>query len=144
MSSESKTHDGSKPVAMAIPKGGYFKDKAEQGRYGSYLSPRHPPVTGSRSSRKSFPVAKRKFYCEHARTIWKRRSPSSRIALCAKIGHYLRWLMFPYQWGKPTSCTRAFSIPTSTNTPKTLSRCSRPRAFLTVFENLEGISLWTR
>jgi hypothetical protein len=34
MSSESKTQDWSKPVAMAIPKGGYFQDKIEQGRYG--------------------------------------------------------------------------------------------------------------
>ena len=34
MSSESKTQDWSKPAAMAIPKGGYFKDKVEQGRYG--------------------------------------------------------------------------------------------------------------
>ena len=34
MSSESKTQDWSKPAAMAIPKGGYFQDKVEQGRYG--------------------------------------------------------------------------------------------------------------
>ena len=34
MSSESKTEDWSKPAAMAIPKGGYFQDKIEQGRYG--------------------------------------------------------------------------------------------------------------
>ena len=34
MSNESKTQDWSKPAAMAIPKGGYFQDKVEQGRYG--------------------------------------------------------------------------------------------------------------
>ncbi len=34
MSSESTTQDWSKPAAMAIPKGGFFEDKVEQGRYG--------------------------------------------------------------------------------------------------------------
>ena len=35
--SESKAQSWSKPAAMAIPKGGYFQDKVEQGRYGPIL-----------------------------------------------------------------------------------------------------------
>ena len=42
MSSESKTQDWSKPAAMAIPKGGYFEDKVEQGRYVPYALLRGP------------------------------------------------------------------------------------------------------
>ena len=51
MSSESKTQDWSKPVAMAIPKGGYFQDKVEQGRYGP-IFPKTPACYGFRLSRK--------------------------------------------------------------------------------------------
>jgi hypothetical protein len=51
MSSESKTQDWSKPVAMAIPKGGYFQDKVEQGR-NDLSFPRARPATASRSSQK--------------------------------------------------------------------------------------------
>ena len=34
MSDTSRQGDWTKPAAMAIPEGGYFKDKVEQGRYG--------------------------------------------------------------------------------------------------------------
>ena len=45
MSSESKIQDWSKPAAMAIPKGGYFQDKVEQGRYG-LIFPKTPACYG--------------------------------------------------------------------------------------------------
>ena len=45
MSSESKALDWSKPAAMAIPKGGYFQDKVEQGRYGP-IFPKTPACYG--------------------------------------------------------------------------------------------------
>jgi hypothetical protein len=34
VSGMSKQEDWTKPAAMAMPKGGLFKDKVEQGRYG--------------------------------------------------------------------------------------------------------------
>ena len=34
MSDTSRQGDWTKPAAMAIPKGGFFEDKVEQGRYG--------------------------------------------------------------------------------------------------------------
>ena len=45
MSNESKKQDWSLPSAMAIPKGGYFADKVEQGRYGP-IFPKSPACYG--------------------------------------------------------------------------------------------------
>ena len=45
MSDTPKQNDWSKPAAMAIPKEGYFKDKAEQGRYGP-IFPKTPACHG--------------------------------------------------------------------------------------------------
>ena len=45
MSDAFKQNDWSKPAAMAIPEGGYFKDKIEQGRYGP-IYPRSPANYG--------------------------------------------------------------------------------------------------
>ena len=43
--SETQQGDGTKPAAMAIPKGGFFKDKVEQGRYGP-IFPKSPACYG--------------------------------------------------------------------------------------------------
>jgi hypothetical protein len=43
--SETQKVDGTKPAAMAIPKGGFFKDKVEQGRYGP-IFPKSPACYG--------------------------------------------------------------------------------------------------
>jgi len=40
-----KQEDWTKPAAMAIPKGGFAKDKAEQGRYGP-IFPKSPACYG--------------------------------------------------------------------------------------------------
>ena len=45
MSDASKQQDWTKPAAMAIPKGGFFKDKVEQGRYGP-IFPKSPACYG--------------------------------------------------------------------------------------------------
>src|SRR5438874_16774 len=45
MSDTPKQHDWTKPAAMAIPKGGFFKDKVEQGRYGP-IFPKTPACYG--------------------------------------------------------------------------------------------------
>ncbi len=54
MSSESKIQDWSKPAAMAIPKGGYFEDKVEQGRYGP-IFPKTPACLRLLHSRENNP-----------------------------------------------------------------------------------------
>ena len=43
--SKSTEQDWTKPQAMAIPKGGFFKDKVEQGRYGP-IFPQTPACYG--------------------------------------------------------------------------------------------------
>src|SRR5437868_15478605 len=45
MSDTLKQHDRTKRAAMAIPKGGFFKDKVEQGRYGP-IFPKSPACYG--------------------------------------------------------------------------------------------------
>src|ERR1700733_15763215 len=59
MSSESKTDDWSKPAAMAIPKGGYFQDKVEQGRYGP-IFPKTPACYGFSILAKIVPGTRRR------------------------------------------------------------------------------------
>ena len=68
MSSELKTQDWSKPAAMAIPKGGYFQDKVEQGRYGP-IFPKTPACYGFRH-REGHPGREDVFY-EYAKNIEK-------------------------------------------------------------------------
>ena len=43
--SDTKHQDWTKPAAMAIPKGGFFEDKVEQGRYGP-IFPKTPACYG--------------------------------------------------------------------------------------------------
>ena len=69
MSSESKTQDWSKPAAMAIPKGGYFQDKVEQGRYGP-IFPKTPACYGFSILAKIIPGREEVFY-KYAKTIEK-------------------------------------------------------------------------
>ncbi len=45
MSDTSRQGDWTKPAAMAIPKGGFFKDEVEQGRYGP-IFPKTPACYG--------------------------------------------------------------------------------------------------
>ena len=52
MSDTSRQGDWTKPAAMAIPKGGFFKDEVKQGRYGP-IFPKLRPATASASSRRS-------------------------------------------------------------------------------------------
>ena len=58
MSDASKQQDWTKPAAMAIPKGGLFKDKVEQGRYG-LIFPKSPACYGFTISRRSSRDARR-------------------------------------------------------------------------------------
>jgi hypothetical protein len=138
MSSESKTQDWPRPVAMAIPKGGYFQDKVEQGRYGP-IFPKTPACYGFSIVAKVIPGREEKFY-EHARTIEKTIAEQPDALAVLKL-HYLRWLLFPIK-GETHSCTKAFSTLTSTNTPRTLSRCSPPLAFRQS-SKISKDSLWT-
>ena len=52
--SEMQQGDWTKPAAMAIPKGGFVKDKVEQGRYGP-IFPKSSGVLRLLDSRKDHP-----------------------------------------------------------------------------------------
>jgi hypothetical protein len=69
MANDPKTEEWSKPAAMAIPKGGVFQEKVEQGRYGP-IFPKTPACYGFSILAKVIPGREEKFY-EHARTIEK-------------------------------------------------------------------------
>ena len=71
MSSESKTQDWSKPAAMAIPKGGFFEGKVEQGRYGPTF-PKTPACYGFSIVAKVIPGREEAFY-EHASPHYARQ-----------------------------------------------------------------------
>ena len=92
MSSESKTEDWSKPAAMAIPKGGYFQDKIEQGRYGP-IFPKTPACYGFSIVAKIIPGREDVFY-KYAKSIEKTIAAQP-DALAVLQLHYLRWVLFP-------------------------------------------------
>ena len=92
MSSESKTEDWSKPAAMAIPKGGYFQDKVEQGRYGP-IFPKTPASYGFSIVAKIIPGREDVFY-KYAKSI-EETIAAQPDALAVLQLHYLRWVLFP-------------------------------------------------
>ena len=64
-----KQEDWTKPAAMAIPKGGYFEDKVEQGRYGP-IFPKTPACYGFSVIAKVIPGREEHIY-NHAKVIEK-------------------------------------------------------------------------
>ena len=85
MSDTSRQGDWTKPAAMAVPKGGFFKDKVEQGRYGP-IFPKIPACYGFSILAKVIPGREERCY-EHARNIEQavaaHDSPAYREALKA-------------------------------------------------------------
>ena len=65
MSDTSRQGDWTKPAAMAIPKGGFFKDEVKQGRYGP-IFPKSPACYGFSIIAKIIPGREDVFY-EYAR-----------------------------------------------------------------------------
>jgi hypothetical protein len=91
VSEAAKKHDWSKPAAKAIPKGGYEKDKVEQGRYGP-IFPRSPSCYGFSIIAKIIPGREAKFY-EYAQNIEKTIAEQPDALAVLKL-HYLRWNLF--------------------------------------------------
>ena len=137
MSSESKTQHWSKPVAMAIPKGGYFKDKVEQGRYGP-IFPKTPACYGFSIVAKVIPGREEKFY-EHARTIEKTIAEQPDALAVLKL-HYLRWLLFPINGETHFMYQGIFDTDFDKYTEDAVTLFSAT-GISTVFENLEGFPM---
>ena len=83
--------DWSKPAAKAIPKGGYFPDKVEQGRYGP-IFPKTPACYGFSIIAKVIPGREENLY-QYARDIEKAVEATPDVLAVLKL-HYLRWNLF--------------------------------------------------
>ena len=137
MSSESKTQDWSKPAAMAIPKGGYFQDKVEQGRYGP-IFPKTPASYGFSIVAKIIPGREEVFY-EHAKTHREDdRRAAGRSAVLQL--HYLRWLLFPIKGETYFMYQGIFDTDFDKYTEDAVTLFSIT-GISTVFENLEGFPM---
>jgi hypothetical protein len=85
--STSTERDWTKPQAMAIPKGGFFKDKVEQGRYGP-IFPQTPACYGFSVIAKVIPGREEHLY-NHAKVIEKAIADDPTTLAILKA-HYLK------------------------------------------------------
>ena len=88
--SEASKQDWTKPVAIAIPKGGYL-GKPEQGRYGP-IFPRTPACYGFSIIAKLIPGGEEVCY-KHAKKIEEAVAKDPNTLAVLKL-HYLRWQVF--------------------------------------------------
>jgi hypothetical protein len=134
MSSESKTQDWSKPAAMAIPKGGYFQDKVEQGRYGP-IFPKTPACYGFSILAKIIPGREDVFY-KYAKDI-ENTIAAQPDALAVLQLHYLRWVLFPIKGETYFMYQGIFDTDFDKYTEDAVTLFGIT-GLRTVFENLEG------
>jgi hypothetical protein len=140
MSATSDQKDWTKPAAMAIPKGGFFPDKVEKGRYGQ-IFPRTPACYGFSILAKIIPGREEVFY-EYARTIEKTIA-SQPDALAPLKLHYLRWLLFPIKGDTYFMYQGIFDTDFDKYTEDAIALFGAT-GVTTVFENLEGFPKdWT-
>ena len=129
-----KQNDWTKPAAMAIPKGGFFKDKEEQGRYGP-IFPKTPACYGFSILAKIKPGTEQNFY-EYAKRIEQAVAENPDALAVLKL-HYLRWVLFDI--GKDTyfMYQGIFDTDFDKYTDDAVSLFTK-LGVRTVFENLEG------
>ena len=123
-----------KPAAMAIPKGGFSKDKVEQGRYGP-IFPKTPACYGFSIMAKIIPGREEVFY-EYARNIETAVAGQPDILAVLKL-HYLRWVLFPIQGDTYFMYQGIFDTDFDKYTEDAV-RLFAVSGLNTVFENLEG------
>jgi hypothetical protein len=134
MTDSSNKNDWTKPAAMAIPEGGYFKDKVEQGRYGP-IFPKTPACYGFSILAKIKPGTKQNFY-DHAKTIEKGVAGKPDLLAVLKL-HYLRWLLFDIKGDTYFMYQGIFDTDFDKYTEDAVAIFSSS-GLKTVFENLEG------
>ena len=134
MSDASKQQDWTKPAAMAIPKGGLFKDKVEQGRYGP-IFPKTPACYGFSIIAKIIPGREPVFY-EYAKTIEKAVAGQPDVLAALKL-HYLRWNLFDINGETYFQYMGIFDTDFDKYTEDAIAIFAAT-GISTVFENLEG------
>ena len=133
MANETTQNDWAKPAAMAIPEGGYFKDKVEQGRYGP-IFPKTPACYGFSIIAKIVPGSEKNFY-EYARNIEKAVAATPDCLAVLKL-HYLRWNLFKIKGDTYFMYQGIFDTDFDKYTEDAVALFSR-YGLNTVFENLE-------
>ena len=134
MSDTTKQNDWTKPAAMAIPKGGYLKDKVEQGRYGP-IFPKTPACYGFSILAKIIPGREDVFY-EYAKNIEKAVAGQPDCLAILKL-HYLRWILFPIKGETYFMYQGIFDTDFDKYTEDAVAIFATS-GLNTVFENLEG------
>ena len=129
-----KKGDWTKPAALAIPKGGYFADKVEQGRYGP-IFPKTPANYGFTIIAKLKPGRE-----EAVRAYGKMLEDTVRDlpdALAVLKLHYLRWVLFDVGNDKYFMYQGIFDTDFDKYTEDAVALFTK-YGINTVFENLEG------
>src|SRR5436305_10781042 len=134
MSDASKQTSGTKPAAMAIPKGGLFKDKIEQGRYGP-IFPKTPACYGFSILAKVIPGREERFY-EYARSIEQAVAAQPDCLAVLQL-HYLRWVLFPIKGDTYFMYQGIFDTDFDKYTEDAVALFGAT-GLKTVFENIEG------
>jgi hypothetical protein len=134
MSETSHQSVWSKPAASAIPKGGFFPDNVEQGRYGP-IFPKTPACYGFSIVAKVIPGRDQAFY-DHARKIEETVAGQPDCLAVLKL-HYLRWLLFPIKGETYFMYQGIFDTDFDKYTEDAVDLFGAT-GISTVFENLEG------
>jgi hypothetical protein len=132
--SDASKPDWKKPAAMAIPKGGFFKDRVEQGRYGP-IFPRTPLNYGFTIIAKIIPGSEPAFY-EYADRIEKAVAGSPDVLDVLKL-HTLKWVLFDIKGETYFMYQGVFDTDFDKYTEDAI-RIFSATGLTTVFENLEG------
>ena len=134
MSDTAAQNDWTKPAATAIPKGGFFKDKVEQGRYGP-IFPKTPACYGFSIIAKIKPGTEENFY-KYARNIETAVAGQPDVLAVLKL-HYLRWNLFEIKGDTYFQYMGIFDTDFDKYTEDAVAIFSAT-GLNTVFENLEG------
>ena len=134
MPDTSKRPEWCTPAAMAIPKGGFFPHKVEQGRYGP-IFPKTPASYGFTIIAKIIPGREPVFY-EYAQNIEKAVAGQPDCLAVLKL-HYLRWVLFPIRGETYFMYQGIFDTDFDKYTEDAVELFSN-LGLRTVFENLEG------
>jgi hypothetical protein len=132
--SDTQQADWAEPAAMAIPEGGLFKDKVEQGRYGP-IFPKTPACYGFSIIAKIIPGREPVFY-EYAKNIEKAVTGQPDILAVLKL-HYLRWNLFDIKGETYFQYMGIFDTDFDKYTEDAVAIFAAS-GLNTVFENLEG------
>ena len=132
--SDTQQGDWTRPAAMAIPKGGVFEDKVQQGRYGP-IFPKSPACYGFTIIAKIIPGREDVFY-QYARNIEKAVADQPDCFAVLKL-HYLRWVLFPIKGETYFMYQGIFDTDFDKYTEDAVALFSK-YGINTVFENLEG------